>query len=284
MIIDGHAHACGNYLTNDAIDKTLSESKVDYVILTAGELRSAKVYAMSDKTARYPTRDIANDKKILIGFVVKLFGVARQIPKGNEYVHSLKKENAKVKQFYWVTNERISELRDRYDEMGFDGMKVHQCWVNKRIDSPWFADLIRFAVKLDMPLFIHLSSRKEIDQIIEISGSHRDAKIIIGHCVGLERFIENKDSVSDNTYFDISNNYFVSADRIKNAIETFGASRVVLGSDSPYGKDSLRLTIERIRAMDISEGDQEDILGNNLARILKIPPQETIARGHSYAE
>jgi uncharacterized protein len=270
MIIDGHAHVCGNYLDNTQIEKTLKNNNVDYVILTAGELNSSKVYSLEDKTERFPQRDLANDNKLIIKLVVSLFGVAKQIPLGNAYVYNLKKQNDKIKQFYWITNENIEELERAHGEFKFDGVKIHQCWVNKKIKSLWFEELLKFNIRNDIPLFIHLSSSEEIDQLVEITKEYKDAIVIVAHCIGLEKFIEKKSKLSRNVYFDISNNYFVSKARILNAIDTFGASRVVLGSDTPYGKDSLRLTINRVASLEISTSDKEDILGNNLGRILKI--------------
>lgn len=44
MIIDGHAHACGDYLSVDRITKTLSKSGADKVVLVPGELDSDKTY------------------------------------------------------------------------------------------------------------------------------------------------------------------------------------------------------------------------------------------------
>ena len=40
MIIDGHSHACGKYLTAEGIIKTLDENGVDKVVLVPGELNN----------------------------------------------------------------------------------------------------------------------------------------------------------------------------------------------------------------------------------------------------
>jgi hypothetical protein len=38
MIIDGHSHACGEYLTSDSLIATIDKWGVDKVILVPGEL------------------------------------------------------------------------------------------------------------------------------------------------------------------------------------------------------------------------------------------------------
>lgn len=42
MVIDGHAHACGDFLTVESIKKKLDELRVDKVILVPGEPGSDK--------------------------------------------------------------------------------------------------------------------------------------------------------------------------------------------------------------------------------------------------
>jgi hypothetical protein len=44
MIIDGHAHACGGYLTPENIIKTLDNSGTDKVVLVPGEPNSKAEY------------------------------------------------------------------------------------------------------------------------------------------------------------------------------------------------------------------------------------------------
>lgn len=43
-MIDGHAHACGPYLTADAIIEKLDKSEVSHVVLVPGELDSTTEY------------------------------------------------------------------------------------------------------------------------------------------------------------------------------------------------------------------------------------------------
>lgn len=270
MIIDGHAHACGNYQDNESINQSIVAYNLSYIVLTAGELNSKKIYSMVDRTQRDPYKDVVNALKYIIKAVVTIAGAAKQIPEGNQYVYDLKKNDNRIKQFYWITNESIDEIKKKYELMGFDGVKIHQCWVKKDLTSQWFKDLASFLIEKDIPIFIHLGSYKQTRQLIAFQREFKSLKIIVGHCYGLEHFIENANIISNNVYFDISNNYFVSRERIEKAVKVFGAKRLLLGSDTPYGEDSLPLTIERVKALEVSVDEQEDILGNNLARLLKI--------------
>jgi predicted TIM-barrel fold metal-dependent hydrolase len=54
------------------------------------------------------------------------------------------------------------------------------------------------------------------------------------------------------------------------AIKIFGAERVVLGSDIPYGQDNLKTNIDRIKNLDISDEEKYSILGENMKKLLKL--------------
>ena len=75
-------------------------------------------------------------------------------------------------------------------------------------------------------------------------------------------------------YFDFSCPDLVSDLRLRRALERFGAGRLILGSDAPFGQDNLARGIARIRSLDISEIDEELILGGNLERLLGVTPGE----------
>ena len=73
-----------------------------------------------------------------------------------------------------------------------------------------------------------------------------------------------------NVFFDISNCYFVSALRIKKAVDYFGSNRILLGSDTPYGVDALGKTIRKINELDISIQAKSNILGENMRSIINV--------------
>ena len=48
MIVDAHAHACGEYVTADAIKQKLHSCGCDKVILTPGQNGSRTTYALKN--------------------------------------------------------------------------------------------------------------------------------------------------------------------------------------------------------------------------------------------
>ncbi len=61
-----------------------------------------------------------------------------------------------------------------------------------------------------------------------------------------------------------------SCTRLMKTIKFVGARNVLLGSDTPYGDNSLEKNINRVRGLDIDEKDMKLILGDNMRRLLNL--------------
>lgn len=270
MIIDGHGHACGEYLTTESIINKLNKNNVDLVVLVPGELNSKKTYKLKDNPKANKNFDVVLKTNKLIRIIMALTQMKRIIKRGNEYVYNLKKDSPnRIKQFYWLTKKQWSHINEDYNKMKFDGIKLHQCWDYFRVDSNWFDSVIKWSITQNLPIFIHLYSHKDVYQLIEVIKKHPKAKIIIAHYFGLELYMKQDLNILENVYFDISNYYFVSDVRILNAIEFFGSKKIVMGSDTPYGIDALEKTINQIKNLNISLEDKDNILGDNLNSLLQ---------------
>lgn len=273
MIIDGHAHACGDYLTPEKISQTLLKNGVDKVVLVPGEIDSNKTYPFPNVAKYFPNRNVTKFFNHLTRFVVTITNAKKDFKKGNTFVYSLVKSlPEKVIQFYLLTDDikDISNvLTSKHKEQGFKGLKIHHCWFPILIDSDSFAQIADWATENDMPIFIHLLSDKEVYKLIEFKKTHPKLKLIVAHLFGLELFIKSgyKD---ENLYFDISTFQVTSDKRVLKAIDFLGQDKIIMGSDTPYGKDNLRKNIDRIKNLDISTEGKDLILGENIRKLLKI--------------
>jgi hypothetical protein len=271
MIIDGHAHACGDYLDSESITKILDENNVDKVILVPGELNSKKTYALPDLARIFPKKNVAKFFNVLTKMAIRLAGAVKHIQRGNDYVFELtRKIPQRLIQFFWVTKE-ISDihqtLEEKYNHQKFKGLKLHQCWERFSIESNYFINIADWAEKKGLPVFIHLGSDKEVIKLIGYKKNHPNLVLIIGHLFGLELFSEEK-LIFDNIYFDISTYQLTSDERVKKAVKRFGAEKIILGSDTPYGKNNLPKNIERIDRLSISQSEKDLILGLNIKNLL----------------
>lgn len=273
MIIDAHAHACGDFLHGEEIVKILDSNNVDKVILVPGELGSTKNYSLPDWAARFPNTDVVSFTNLITKVVIAVSGTAKQIPEGNEYVYSLaKKFPDRIIQFYWVrlsTPHPLQDLERDFEKFRFKGIKMHQCWESFRLGSEVFNRVAEWAATMELPIFVHLFSKGQATQLAEYIKEHRKPIFIVGHLFGLERYIQ-ADIESDNFFFEISTPALVSIPRLEKAIKHFGTNRILLGSDTPYGQDNLKSNIARVRNLDISDEEKRQILGENMKNLLNL--------------
>jgi hypothetical protein len=274
MIIDGHAHASGEFLKPDGIENVLNATKTDKVVLVPGEMNRIKDMSFPNLTKIFPKRNVVKFWNLLTKLVVmKITKINKQFGKINEYVYELtQKLPDRVIQFYLITdiNQDIyQELEKKYADWKFKGIKIHQCWYKISINSKIFYNTANWAEKNDLPIFIHLGSDREVKKMIEYKRSHPKLKIIIGHLFGLELFIKSKTKF-ENLFFDISTYQVTSNYRVLKAIEYFGVDKILLGSDTPYGKDNLKKNIVRLEKLPLNRGEKNNILGMNLKELLKI--------------
>ncbi len=274
MIIDGHSHACGKFLTAESILKVLDDNGVDKVVLVPGELNSKSEYPLPDIASKFPNRNVVKVTNYMTKLVMTLTGKVKDIPAGNEHVYDLKnKTDSRVIQFLWVTT-RIKNITDyldtKFNDWAFHGVKLHQCWEKYSFDSDFFKQVAIWTEKNDLPLFIHLFSDKEVIRLIDYKREHPKLKLIVAHLFGLELFI-SENFKDENLYFDLSTIQLISDHRLKMAIDFVGANRILFGTDTPYGaKDNISRNLKRIEKLDISNNDKELILGENMKRLLNI--------------
>lgn len=273
MIIDGHAHALGEFSNVESIKTILDELKVDKIVLCPGSSEDPTITPIKPKIkGNFIT------KNARIVFVSNIF--LRRYSKGmgdrdagNQYVHSLvEKLPERIIQFYWVNffrEDYFEELREKFSKWKFKGLKLHQCVLPFSNDSEDMEKLSQFAAENNLPIFIHIFNPKEADKLVGLGRKHPKTNYIVAHMMGLENVI-SKGKDLKNFYFDISTYYIVSNQRIKKAIKFFGADHVLLGSDSPLGYDNLKNNIKKIKKMDIPKEQKELILGNGIAKLLDI--------------
>ncbi|MBT3382559.1 MAG: amidohydrolase [Prolixibacteraceae bacterium] len=273
MIIDGHAHASGDFLKPESIIDNLNKSGVDKVILVPGELGSDKNYFLPNLAKVFPSNNVVKVTNPLTKFVIGITGTVKQIPKGNEHVYNLtQRTDGRVIQFIWITQQienPIKYLNEKLAEWEFKGIKLHQCWEDYSVDSEFFRAITEWTEKKDLPLFIHLYSDNEAKQLIEYKKAHPKLKLIVAHLFGLELFIKYNFK-DDNLYFDTSTIQLISTKRLMDAIKFAGASNITFGTDTPYGKQNLKKNIDRIKSLDISSKEKELIFGENMRKLLKI--------------
>ncbi|MFC1854081.1 amidohydrolase family protein [candidate division CSSED10-310 bacterium] len=241
-------------------------------VLVPGEPDSRKNYNLPNIASLFPKKDIIRFTNILTKFIITLTAKINCIEAGNKSLFSLvQKQPDRLLQFYWVvlnSSDALPELDKNYHLWHFNGLKVHQCWESFSFNSDIFEEVIRWAAEKELPIFIHAYSHQGIHDLISIIGQNPTTKFIIGHLFGLEIFIQ-ADCNFDNTYFEISPPALISEVRLRTALHQFGPSKLLFGSDIPYGINNQTITMERIQKLSLTSREKEMILGHNFEKLIQ---------------
>ncbi len=270
MIIDLHAHSSGEFFRVESIIQTLDRAQVSKVVLCPG-LPNQENKQNSPALADWFPR---SDPMFLINRIIRLLtypSIRRQPSADNRYVYELTQRSPeRILQCYWIdplVPNALSELSHCHSQWHFKMIKLHQPSDYFRLNHPLLPEIIRFAAQHQLPIFLHLYGKRDVIDCIDLVTDFPETKFIIAHLIGLEIFARQAKRLS-NVYFDISPTPLISNHRIMTAIATFGADHVVLGSDTPFGKENLLRNIERIQRLVLSDRDKSLILGDNARRLL----------------
>jgi predicted TIM-barrel fold metal-dependent hydrolase len=274
MIIDGHAHACGEFADVEQLIELLDKRGVDKVALCPGVKNNTS-------TPRPPDIRISGIKhhpvywryfinpylRFTYQFVFKDQG------DGNEFVHSFAQAHPdRIIQIYWLdprASDFMKKLENDLKEWNIKGIKLHQACTPFKNDSPEMNQIAEFAGEKQLPLFIHLWSKKESRKLVVLANSYPETDFILLHLIGVEIVAKYAQNLT-NIYYEISPYSYISEKRIKYAVETLGADHIIFGSDTPFDRDALRSNMERLENMDLSDVQKEQILGENIAKILNL--------------
>lgn len=271
MKIDGHAHACGVYANDNSIQTYLSEHHIDKVILSAGEPNQDKNYSYPMFSSVFKGEGLGYFFNKIICKVVQINQVATHLNEQNEAIYHIAKEMPEqVINTYWVNPEEedcVLRMDAFYQDKSFKMIKLHQCWTEFEVNSKVCTDIYYWAYKHQVPVFIHLLDAQQVRKFVEIANIYHMTTFIVAHMLGSDYMGENLQY--DNVYFDLSAPQLYSSNMLERAIHNFGASRLLLGSDSPYGVDNIDKVQKRIQELQLSQSDMDLICGGNVLRLLQ---------------
>ena len=279
MIVDGHAHACGDFLTAEGILEALDIAGVDTVVLVPGEHASDKTYGLPNLARILPRAEVGRVTNGLTRLAVRASGARRYLDEENERVFGLSASHPdRILQFYWVLLQAGFDeamVRHRVDEWRPRGLKVHQCWDAFSVEDDAFCRLVVFAGESALPIFIHLGQPRQATALAHLARRFPQTTFIVGHLYGLSIFMETGPAPA-NVYFDFSCPDIVSDFRLRRAVSYAGAERVMMGSDTPYGKRGLERSIARVRALGLPPHEEALLLGGAAKRLLRLQEAQRV--------
>lgn len=272
MILDGHAHACGEFVDVRRVQETLDAAGAHAVVLSPAEPGSERTYFVPNLARWLPRPVWMTPVNRLVRAAVRLRRMADALAAGNEGVFDMHRQAPeRILQCYWLDTrleDPLRHLEEAWDRMRFCMVKLHQCWTPFDPSGPLVHDVAAWCAGRNLPLFFHLYSARDVHACFEVIRARPQTSFILAHCIDV-RVAEEKPRV-DNLFFDISPPDLVGTWQIRKAAGIVGADHVLLGSDTPYGRNNLRRNIARVRSLGLDAAFVDGILGNSLAALLGI--------------
>lgn len=269
--IDGHVHACGMIVNTEGAMQYIKKYDLDKIVLTAGEPDSTKDYKMPYMSKMFKSSRLVYFMNFFISLLTGIKKMSKYIDQGNEKVALMAEKSPDyILNTYWINpleEDAICKMEKFYQRHSFCMIKMHQCWTAFDIDDKKIIGIIEWAQKNKIPVFLHLKSKNQIIKFKKILKEYQTVIFILGHLIGIEEFDR---TVGENVYFDISCAPLHSTEMLKKAYDNFGAKRIILGSDAPYGVDNINLAIGQMHDIGMSEIEVEFVCYKNIQEILKI--------------
>lgn len=289
MIIDFHTHTFPDQLAKRAIAK-LSESAhiINYLDGTAEDLKSSMQAADIDYAVLLPVvtkpsqQEDINRAAILTQEHFRETGILSFggiHPDNEDYRHILR------------------ELAGH----GVRGVKLHPVFQETYFDDIRYLRIIECACEMGLIVLTHAGldisfpNRTFVtpDRIHSVLKQLQPDKLVLAHMGGWGHWDQAEELLAPfDVYLDTSFSLTpfrsgtgqedavsfkpMEHDQFLRMVNTFGAKRILFGSDSPWADQAE--TLSCIRNSGLSPDEVQDILGNNAAKLLEIPISESYER------
>ena len=265
MIIDAHAHAARQYSTAESIRATSKKYGIEKILLCTSPKNNLDL----KDPPNLPFFKSPNSIFLLNRMLRMGYRSFKDGGDGNKFVSGLRDQAPEiVAPFLWVNPldpQTMSSLEKNIHDYQVSGIKLHQAWDPFTIDGSEFNQLVDVAKAHQLPIFIHLYSKKEAQKLLRFICNNPDATFIIAHMLGLDIFKEKHNDLP-NVYFDTSGSERVRGKDIAEAINLFGHEHVVFGTDTPYAR--MEDQINKIEQLKFPDNVKEHIYRLNIQHIL----------------
>ena len=160
-------------------------------------------------------------------------------------------------------------------ELGLHGVKLHPDIQKFKIDDYRLLKIYELCEKENMPILMHTGDYRfdfsNPNRLVPILDIYKNLTIIGAHLGGWSVWDEAVEKLSGykNFYVDSSSSlYELPIDHATEIIRTYGADRVLFGSDFPVFSPDIEL--ERFMALPLTEKERRMILSENVLKLYNI--------------
>ena len=191
--------------------------------------------------------------------------INKTTPNNKEVLIEFEK-NKKIVPVYWFN---VFDLPDSINKK-YKAIKFHPDIGKINIDDE---RVIGFVNKINLPIFVHTNESKDYSSLQRIAQLAKKVKVpvIAVYSGSVTKTFFNFDNYSfpDNVYFETSGIQYAII--LKKVYQKFGAKRIVLGSDYPFG--DLRVSLAMIQTLNLNDEEYQSVVENNIKNILNFNEQ-----------
>ncbi len=198
-----------------------------------------------------------------------------QADQGNDYIAEFaKKYPDRIIPFgciipHWYKTA-AKEVERCVKQLGMKGLKLHPAANHYPSNSPLVFPVVEKAIEFDIPMLFHCSGDafSNPHNLGDLAKKFPKATIILGH-IGEDACFEAIEVAREcgNIYLDTTG-YFNLYHLLHRAIDRVGEDRIVFGTDFVACNPGPELA--KVRDVDLNDRQVKKILGENMARILKL--------------
>lgn len=198
-----------------------------------------------------------------------------QVRSINEYIYGEMQAHPEFIGFMTLHNEMTDEAIEKEVELalsrGMKGVKLHPDFQKFNIDD---AENIYRVTAGKLPVLLHMGDKRydfsSPERLRKMAEKYPEQTFIGAHFGGYSVW-DKVECLKDlpNVYFDTSSSlWFLDKAKAADLIHRFGHERYFFGTDFPMWRHDEEL--KRFLALDLTEEEREDILYNNVAKLLGV--------------
>ena len=172
-------------------------------------------------------------------------------------------------------SENLREDIEHLIEVGLKGVKLHPDIQNFKVDDPKVLKIFELCEEKGLPILLHTGDSRfdnsNPNRVAPILEKFPNLIIIGAHFGGWSVWEEATEKLSKykNFYVDTCSSFYaLEKGTAKKLIETYGSDRIIFGTDFPMW--SQKDELEYLFSLSLTEEELENILHNNILRVLKI--------------
>ncbi len=172
-------------------------------------------------------------------------------------------------------SQNIEQDLEHLTELGLKGIKIHPDIQGFKLDHSGFLEIFRLAEQKRLPVLIHTGDNRydnsNPDRVIKVLEMFENLTVIGAHFGGWSIWEEASKRLCryKNFYVDCSSSFYaLTKEAAEKIIRTYGTDKVLFGSDFPMWRQDSEL--EFLFSLNLSEKELEDILHNNITKLLKL--------------